>query len=309
MYTLSKLKPDYFYLRTDISDIDKWKQSKDIPQNRAFYQTFSKEIFNKTSKEREKKTLTVICPTNGTNYIKNPNLPNERSIKLIEKVLRIRKFDLIFLPHLSYEKGINPDIPNTEEDEMDFILTLISRYNIPFVGYLDNDYKFIDLALERGFTKEQIILYIFLNKYIYYSRDMQYTKEEFSKLVNEEIKDYEEILFPNKKKWYHYILEIFENKKEEQKSLTFNKLFKEEYGMDFDYGVTSYDILLPNKDSKYPLRILASIDLELRVKFIVNIIFETFDEFDNIALLTSAEYLFMTERIFAEEMGEGKVYI
>ena len=73
---------------------------------------------------------------------------------------------------------------------MDFILTLISRYNIPFVGYLDNDYKFIDLALERGFTKEQIILYIFLNKYIYYSRDMQYTKEEFSKLVNEEIKDY-----------------------------------------------------------------------------------------------------------------------
>ena len=45
--------------------------------------------------------------------------------------------------------------------------------------------------------------------------------------------------------------------------------------MDFDYGVTSYDILLPNKDSKYPLRILASIDLELRVKFIVNIIFET----------------------------------
>ena len=95
MYTLSKLKPDYFYLRTDISDIDKWKQSKDIPQNRAFYQTFSKEIFNKTSKEREK-NLTVICPTNGTNYIKNPNLPNERSIKLIEKVLRIRKFDLIF---------------------------------------------------------------------------------------------------------------------------------------------------------------------------------------------------------------------
>ena len=140
MFTFSQYKPDYFFLNFDTKKLYEWKKKQNININDSFY-----HIWNK-----RKKNITYIV-------LKGQE---EKTLSLIDKIFKSRKTDIVLLPDVSSDEGINPPI-NIEDlsNEENNIFELIKKYSIPYIGYNKDERIFIDKALKK-FKPQKNWLYV-----------------------------------------------------------------------------------------------------------------------------------------------------
>lgn len=275
MFTFSQYKPDYFFLNFDTKKLNEWKKKQNININDSFY-----HIWNK-----RKKNITYIV-------LKGQE---EKTLSLIDKIFKSRKTDIILLPDVSSDEGINPPI-NIEDlnDEEKNIFELIKKYSIPYIGYNKDERIFIDKALKK-FTPQDILLFLFLSFYVFCYKDLRRDIKFFSQMIKDLMPEYEKY--------------IEKKTKEKLEKISYNKLFLNYYGFKFNFGVTSIELVKPDKDSKYDIKKLSYLNMVENNKYTLRILFEKINQFNNIIILGKEKDYYIQKDVIIEEFGQGNTYV
>lgn len=270
-------KGEIFYLRK-FGNIYNYKKINKVQIIKPFSKTFNDSV----------KSVTFIS-------LKDFNFDSNELV-FIEKELRTNKFDLVLIPNLFNELGINPSISKEEYDN-EYLFQLIKATNTPFVGYNDNDMNFIKTARKKGFTEPEILLYFYI-----------LIKRESGKYKN-----YEKIIFDEEGKMREL------NEKEKIKEREFNikiimkeyeKIFKKKIIINYEELYSTYieshgvkipneDILEPIEDGKYFSQRLAFLDWEIKQTFLNKLIFSYINKFDKIAIITTDKTLYSQDLVFS----------
>tara|TARA_R110002110_G_scaffold72919_1_gene193828 strand:+ start:28 stop:861 length:834 start_codon:yes stop_codon:yes gene_type:complete len=277
MFTFSQYKPDYFYLNFDKLKLNEWKKKNSIDTGDSFYHIWQK---------RKKNII----------YIALDNKDKKKNLAMIDKIFKFKKIDIILLPNIANEEGVNPviikeDIPQEENE----VISLIKTYTIPYIGYLKNDDQLIKKALIKNFEPEDILLFLFLFLYVFCEKKLKKDIKFFSQMIKEIMPDYQKFIEKE-------IKEIFPK-------ISYNDLFEEYYGFYFNYGVTSVKLISPDKDSKYTIKKLSYLNMVEDNKFTLKVLYRYINKHDNIAIIGNQDDYYIQKDVIIEEFGQGDIYV
>lgn len=266
-YAFDNYEPDLYYLKHDLKNLSTWKRQNSIPFDKPFCLSY---------KKRNKK-IDLIGLTTSI----------EKNKKLMSKFID-KKTDLVLLSDLYFEDGVNSsyeDISKNSENA----LTLCKKYYVPYAGLEGNDMEFIKKMLFKDYTEEDLLLYIFLCLYVYFSKNMKASIDEFRNKLPGYMHDYQELL--------------------ERPKFSYKKEFLDAFGKSFNYGVTSYDLIKPEKDSVYFTRALAYEEFKFKNSFMAKAVFEYINKFNNVVVIATQDYIYSQHEVFSQEFGKKNIYI
>lgn len=266
-YAFSNYEPDLYFLKHDLKNINVWKKQNSIPFDRAFCLSY---------KKRNKK-IDYIGLTQSV----------EKNKKIMSKFID-KSTDLVLLTDLYFEDGINASYEDVSKNSIN-ALNLCKKYYVPYAGLENNDIQFIKKMLFKDYTEEDLLLYIFLCLYVYFSRDMKESISAFRNKLPNYMHDYQELL--------------------ERPKFSYKKQFADAFKQNFNYGVTSYDLIKPEKDSKYFTRTLAYEEFKFKNSFMAKAIFEYINQFNNVVIIAPQDYVYSQHEVFSQEFGKKTVFI
>lgn len=266
-YAFDDYEPDLHFLQHNLKNISMWKKQNNIPFDNPFCMSFKKK----------NKKIDYIGLTLNT----------EKNKKLISKFIN-KSTDLVLISDLYFEEGINSSYEDVSINTKN-ILDLCRKYYVPYAGTEPDDLQFIKKMLLKDYTSEDLLLYIFLCLYVYFSRDMKEPIENFKNKLPSYMADYQDIL-------KHY-------------NFSYRNEFEDAFQKKFNYGVTSYDLVKPERDSQYFTKTLAYEEFKFKNSFMCKVIFEYINQFNNVVIISPQDYAYSQEKVFVEEFGKKFIYI
>lgn len=266
-YAFDDYEPDLYFLKHNLKELSDWKKKNSLPFEKPFCMSYTKR-----NKKIDYIGLTKDCKKNK---------------KLMSKFIQ-KSTDLVLVTDLYFEEGINSSYEDVSVDTKS-ALEFCKKYYVPYAGLEGDDLMFIKKMLFKDYTEEDLLLYIFLCLYVYFSRDMKENVDEFRNKLPGYMHDYQELL--------------------ERPNFSYKKEFYDVFQKDFNYGVTSYDLIKPEKDSKYFMKTLAYEEFKFKNSFMAKAIFEYINQFNNVVIIAPQEYAYSQSKVFGEEFGKNNFFI
>ena len=140
MTTFSELKPDFHFLKKSVDDLKGWKKVNNISLNNPFCIEYKKR----------KKKLYLVGLTSKEKLNKS----------IIEKFMT-KKIDIVLMKNVEHYLGVN--IQDVKVDKFSsYIIDVAKKNFISYHGLESDIIPFFKKMLVKGYTEEDLLVYIFL---------------------------------------------------------------------------------------------------------------------------------------------------